>query len=404
MLSERSVVEKLLCEKFLLLDAKRKQEKYIDLNNQFNIPVSYASDIVEMRTDLSEVSDFILYCFVDNFLKSNIHKVFSKEEIETYSKKKYVSTKLKLPYTFENVTKITDTQFVTKTTVKEMVLLRDCQFINYNKNAQRTMSKKIIGNKEYYRISINRAAIDAIKKSLKEHIFVPNTITLNIPNEKWDASFIYSDGKFVIKELSSFDILDGYHRYIAMCELYDEDNTFDYPMELRIVSFTETKAQQFIFQEDQKTKMRKIDSNSFNMRLHGNVIANRLNDDTNCLLYGLIGRNGGVVNAGELGILIQYFYFNNKTNIENAYVLSVTKELKEKFNSYIEENMEIIDGHIDLWKLICIIYGFKENKEVKLLIDAAEKLSPQDKHKMFSLSRSKYPARSGINFLKKVGE
>jgi hypothetical protein len=80
-------------------------------------------------------------------------------------------------------------------------------------------------------------------------------------------------------------------------------------MELRIVNFTEDKAKQFIWQEDQKTQMRKIDSKSMNMNSSANIVVTRLNENVRCNLKGLISRNEGTIPFGELAELVDYFYF-----------------------------------------------------------------------------------------------
>lgn len=64
------------------------------------------------------------------------------------------------------------------------------------------------------------------------------------------------------------------HRYIAISDLSNLNEDFDYPMELRSTMFSESKAQQMIWQKDQKTKMRKIESDSLNQNNFANQVIN----------------------------------------------------------------------------------------------------------------------------------
>ena len=104
--------------------------------------------------------------------------------------------------------------------------------------------------------------------------YIPDDITLNMPEE--GSKFRYENGKLTISELpgGKFDITDGYHRYLAMCAIYNIDKSFDYPMELRITNFDLATCQQMIFQKDQKTQMKKEDSATFNQYDVGNQIVN----------------------------------------------------------------------------------------------------------------------------------
>lgn len=127
--------------------------------------------------------------------------------------------------------------------------------INYNVNAQRTMQRVIKGDKELYRITLNKHAVNSIRRSFESGEFIPNTITLNIPEDP-ENEFYYNEknSELVIKNINHFDISDGYHRYVAACQAYDQNDKFNYPLEIRIVSFDNDKVKKFIFQEDQKQR------------------------------------------------------------------------------------------------------------------------------------------------------
>ena len=105
------------------------------------------------------------------------------------------------------------------------------------------------------------------------------------------------------KHPTIMDILDGYHRYISMSEIVREDPTFDYPMMIQIVSFSEEKARQFIFQEDQKTQMKKVDSAAMNQYNPANTAVAKLNTDPNSNLRGEIVKTTGKIDPSFLAAL-----------------------------------------------------------------------------------------------------
>lgn len=331
---------------------------------KYEIPKSITSDLICMRTSFMETSDYILFCILDSIenaanINSKLSVFFTDKEISTYSETKYNVEKIEFPIRFKMI-QISYDQWIGSISIKTVMKLRAAQLINYNINAQRTMQKIIKNNKEIYKITLNESATKSISALLKANAYIPTPLTLNIPQES-DADFFYDNEKceLVIKKLPYFDITDGYHRYIAACKISDSDKNFDYKMELRIINFSEEKARQFIYQEDQKTKMKKVDSNSFNINNPGNIVAERMNQSSQCNLQGLIGRNSEIINLGELAGLINYFYFKNTNkDKEKILIISTTKELIEKFNLLTEYDNSYLEDKYSFKTLSIIMFIF----------------------------------------------
>lgn len=243
------------------------------LFDEHNIPYELTSDLLTLKTDTNDALDSVLY-YVSKEIGVDVNKYFTPNEVEMFGGFTYEMPEVNFPYVFENMVEVeSGKQYIGKFTAQQLMLLRDAQIINYNPNTQRQMQLKTGNNFSYYRIALNRKAVTEIMKLMKSGDYISNTITLNI-NPATD--FNYSDGDLKIRESVKFDILDGYHRYIAMSNLYNEDHAFDYPMELRVVFFREEMARQFIFQEDQKTKLAKVDSAAMNKNDVGNKICKEL--------------------------------------------------------------------------------------------------------------------------------
>lgn len=355
-----------LCDR-IVVDNDACKSIYNHAYETYEIPKGIVSDLITKRMLMSEVSEFVLFILLDSIhytLKDNrkvlnIDQFFTMQEAMYYRKSKYENVNIKFPLVFKMI-QITEDQWNGKIDVKTLMMLRQAQLINYNVNAQRTMQKVVKGGKESYKITLNQKAVGEIAKAYSNGTFIPNTLTLNIPLEI-ESDFYYDEEtcSLVIKSLDHFDMTDGFHRYIALCQVSDKNANFNYNMELRIVNFTEDKAKQMIFQEDQKTQMRKIDSNSMNMNKAANIVVTRLNDEVKCNLKGLINRNDGTVPFAELAELVNYFYFKEiGKEKERSVTLKAVSELTNDFNMLTEYNTEYLERKMSYVTLLSAMFCF----------------------------------------------
>jgi len=388
------------------------QSIYNYAKETYNIPRTLTSDLITMRISLSEASEFVLFCLLDAIEKmtqsksTKIDSFYTMQEVKTYRVSKFETERIKFPLKYK-LMKITEDQWIGSIDIKHLMKLREAQLINYNVNAQRTMQRIIKGNKEIYKITLNQVAINAIESLFQNGIYIPTPFTLNIPQDSM-ADFYYDEdnNELVIKSLEHFDIIDGYHRYIAACQISDTNPDFNYNMELRIINFSEDKAKQFIYQEDQKTKMRKIDSDSLNMNKAANIVATRLNESSQCNLQGLISRNQGLINLGDLAQLIHYFYFKEylSKEKEKITIILAVKELIENFNLLTEYDIKYLEKKYSFKDLVAIMYTFNYFKDkdknhmceiMDKIIDATNKI---DNKKFYS----KIPKKSLMNDIDKI--
>ena len=376
---------------------------------KYNIPRGDISDLVCFRKSMSEVSEFILFCLLDSTIeikkiKNKLSDFYTDQEIDMYEKSKYKVDKIKFPIKIKTI-QIDSDQWIGKIDATFLMKLRAAQLINYNTNAQRTMQKVIKGDKEIYKISINKSAVSEITSSYKQRNFIPNTITLNMPI---DSDFYYNKDscELIINKLEHFHILDAYHRYIALCKASDEDENFNYNMELRIVNWEDLKSQTFIWQEDKKTQLKKIDSNSLNMNDAANIIVTRINENPRCNIKGLISRNDGLINFGELAELIKFFYLKKsiRKEEENLLIISLVKELTNCFNMITEYDLKYLNKKYSYKQLVIIIYMFyiyrdKDKEYMCENIDRVVCLQDQLDNKKFYY---KVPRKSMLNEIDKI--
>lgn len=331
----------------------------------YEIPKGITMDLITKRMSMSEATEFMLFILLDalnnieNRSKLTLDKFYTEKEIKFYKKSKYKVETVKFPLVFKAI-QVTDDQWISTISISELMKLRQAQLINYNTNAQRTLQKVVRGGKETYRITLNQKAVEEISNNYANNTFIPNTITLNIP-EECESDFYYDSENctLTIKALEHFDVTDGFHRYIAASREKDRNPDFDYLMELRIVNWSEDKAKQFIYQEDQKTKMRKVDSESMNMDRAANMVVTRLNESVRCNLKGLISRNDGLINFSDLAALVDYFYFKKALKSrERTIMIKAVAELTENFNLLTEYNTRYLEEKMSYSTLLAAMFCF----------------------------------------------
>lgn len=371
MLKPRKEIENVamrLCKHIVL--NKSDMRKFIEvINYKHGVTPNRTIDILTNRISIEAISDFELFCLMEAFDEvdqtNKVSEYFSEKEIDFFSKENVDSDTVKFPIRIK-CTRIREDQYIGLITVRELMRFRNSDLINYNANTQRAMKARKQNGEVFYQISLNLPAINKIKESLLAGTFISNTITLNIPTDG-DSVFEYDpkESELVISKIDSFDIVDGYHRYVAMCSIADTDPDFDYTMEIRITNFTETKSKQFIYQEDQKTRMNKMDSDSMNMDDVTNIALERLSQDPTFALNGQILRSGGLLKFSWLANILRNYYVkkNLPRSARNAEINRLVKDLKEKFNYICSLDPRFISKEYDKWDIILTVIAFRDAGE-----------------------------------------
>lgn len=418
MLKDKKTLEDYLekqCDR-IVVDNSKCKAIYVYANETYEIPKGIISDLISKRMAMSTASEFVLFILLDsmhNVLRDNkeilgVDAFYTMQEAKFYINSKYETKKIQFPLIFKMV-QIADDQWIGSVNVKTLMLLRNAQLVSYNANTQRVLQKIIKGDKETYKISLNQKAVNEIKESFKKESFISNTITLNLPLDS-EADFYYDRDKceFVINSLDAFDILDGWHRLIAMSQVWNTNENFDHPMELRITNFDEAKAKTFIWQDNKKTFMKKVDRESFNLNSDANIIVERLNNNVFCNLKGLISRNQSIVNFGEMAQLVDWFYVKNnkKKGSSNAEQLKAVKELTEDINILTESSPKYLEEtwtYITLLTIMCVFNYCKENnydkRNVAMLV---EKVSKELVESNNTKLKNKQPRKSLIEYVNEV--
>lgn len=349
MLVENSVLYNDL-KKICLAHAKDKAAitDYVEqLEKKYNLPPMISNDIITCRKDADQFSDQVLYWVVSVVMPNKVKKYFTAKEISDYSKEKYVVEQLEFPLEIPMI-QVTDSQWIGVISYEELMKLRNAQVVYYNPKAQRPLLYVKEGVNSYYRIDINKDAVSAITELMQSDHYIPDTLTFNMPE---DADFEYKNGKLIIRSISHFDILDGYHRYVAINKLLNENPTASGVMELRITSFPLEIERQFIWQADQKTQMTKINSETFNQYNAGNLIMDALKKKP--AFARLL--EDKIIDEGTLLEFISIAYIKKDKQLTRAEIIEIRDKICNGFNDFFDEHPEIADKRI-LPKHLCALF------------------------------------------------
>ena len=321
------------------------KEIYKFLKQNHKMPLDRAQQMMTLKSSLSTFDIFDLFCIAEAIEELGkielLQKYFSKKEIADYKKEVYNVGEIKNPYVIDNVIKIKETQYFSKMDAIEFYKLNNAAMINYNERTQRVMKRVINHGEEYYKISINRQSVNEIKKLMLSNMYFPDPITLNIPQDgDGYADYNEDEHKLIIHDIGHFDILDGYHRFVAMMELMSEKPDFNYIMEVRISEWSESQAQQFIFQQDQKTKMSIMDAKSFDQNALATRIVDRLNISTGAI-SGKIGRSGNLIATNDIFAAINKVFTKNidpSSKQGRQLVNTLVKEISDTFDVILDDD------------------------------------------------------------------
>lgn len=410
MKKQRKELEKYLleqCEKIAFYPEKCEEVRK-NLLQKYNIPRGTTMDMI-VRGRLEEQTEHILFCLLDGIKdfvnqKTIVEEFFMPVEIEKYSTTKIIEEKIKFPIVIKCL-QVEDDQWIGATDTSFFMDLRKIQKINYNENTQRTLTKIITRNGEYYKITVKEETVAGIRGCLQRGEYIPTPITLNIPLES-NTDFYYDEEQnaLIINSLEYFDILDGYHRYVAMSREKDVNPEFNCSWELRIVNFAEDRAKYFVFQEDLKTKMKKIDSKAMNTYSAANRVADLLNKDSSFNLFREINDAGGKISFAEFAKVIEAFYFKDtKAANENELVIKVKNELKSKINYLTEVDESYLTKAYTYVDLLIMVYVFANADELSSLDNYIKGITANtDQISQAKLSRGRNITKTVINDLDRI--
>lgn len=238
---------------------------------------------------------------------------------------------VKFPLIFENVEQLSDRQWSTKATIKEVASLYDNQLITYNFETQReavyvekndgTIIKKP---------NVNIDSVNAISELIDQGLFFSNYITINVLVNGEDEVVYDESKKILMIKSGQLDILDGFHRSLAMLKSYHSNNGVIYITGLMITNLNVSSANAFIRQEDNRNKIDERHLKSMDDTKYANDIVKSINTDSKSDLRGKITTDIGLVNKHHAYTLTDIL----SESIENLYEIKTRRD-KHNIEKYL---------------------------------------------------------------------
>ncbi|MCC9021765.1 DNA sulfur modification protein DndB [Bacillus nakamurai] len=151
---------------------------------------------------------------------------------------------VKLPYTFKNVVKIKEDNYVTSISAKELSELYNSSILQYNYNTQR--EGKFIKGSLIPVPKTNPKSVDEIKELFIKGDLIVSMLTFNarLGTADGDEELDYnpSDLSLTVTRGTLLDALDGYHRISGIVKALAEVPELDQPFILNVVNYDEEKA------------------------------------------------------------------------------------------------------------------------------------------------------------------
>lgn len=323
-----------------------------------NIGLPFCFGVLTGKISLLEISDECLFWILEAMIFAyNEHKInmpytledwYSEMEINRFSASKYIEED-KYPFVIENCMQVSDDQWVTVMTTEQIMHLYNNQMIHYNRLTQREPTIKNKNGVIQYVITLVEKSVKAISELMKKQLYIPDDISLNINPENntgWDVQ-----GNTIILEDGAFDIIDGFHRLMAIMRSYRESDAFSYNMIVNIMNFDTDKACRYIAQKDKRNKIKSAYSKSIDTTNEVTSILKRLNES--CEYYrGMITRDkNALIDWTSLFTFVDYCF----TVKDKKDSIKIQKYLKNALDSFVEEDPEYADKKLT-------------NKEIAILI------------------------------------
>lgn len=291
-----------------------------------------------------------------------------------------------------NVMKVSHDEYVCyNVSYKDIAKALDNGLITYNFETQRNPVIKYSNYSDdiYYKPKIFNKTVQEIYEDMINEEFIPNMLTWNILNTGMER-FEYDGRKrqliFTKDSGSQINIIDGYHRIIAIRKVMEERPDFEGHMQIKIFNFDVDKAKKFIAQESKGNKVHvtnkppKADENIYTKLTER--INNYGSSDTNELYHKIeskkgvvLGENSKYVYAHTFADSIEYNFadiLKNPKNYDDVFkwIVEFFNELISlkihKFNADYEDYKKFVDTRNNMFTLYItwcrILYGDKNWK------------------------------------------
>jgi hypothetical protein len=204
------------------------------------------------------------------------------------------------PIVFKEGKKIADDFYSFYVPAQKIKELYDNLLIKYNAETQRNLKIRQTKNGIIETINLNRQSVNEMKECMLRNDFITNNITINILHDGED-DFIFKNGDLIINS-GELNILDGFHRSVAMNLALLENPDLNYITGVNITNFDVEKGKRFIVQEDKKNKINQEYIKTITESLE-NLVVKEINQGSKSDLKGKITHSETLIKNNKALIL-----------------------------------------------------------------------------------------------------
>lgn len=259
--------------------AQRKINNLLMDKHNFKMGEAYA--LMRNVTLLNDLDEIELACFMNIcYQVSKIESINPKlhftqnvfKQAERYKAPQDEITGL--PYTFRGVLRGACNSFLTILTYKEIYKLFDA-ILNYNYDTQRIAKMKMKKGELIKEPKVYKKSVQKIYELMKKGEYPPSTLLINIL-ENGESEIVYEDGNLTVLEGSQVDLIDGYHRVLAIVKLISEIPSFEGYMNVDIKHYDLTKARKLLAITNTTNPFDKTQRMKFASATFGSEVVNEL--------------------------------------------------------------------------------------------------------------------------------
>ncbi len=284
--------------------AQKEVEKI--MATKYNVKFGDTVDIFNEISPFSvkELSDEMLYKLMSSIREVALSRYESLDPSDLFNKKYFNEEEIELyemPLDEEkdfdieiaDWKQVSPNKYTIYVTIDEVIKWRNYNKLRFNPETQRDLITIIVKGVPIKKLDINRKSINEMKELRKKGLYFPVRGIININPDYFDKPII-KDGKMIIPAETHMDLIEGFHNYIAMCEVKDENPNYEELCEFDIMLLNVDDANRFILQMDKKNHFKTNQTIRMDRINQVNYIIDQLNKSGEFHLYGTINSSMAV--------------------------------------------------------------------------------------------------------------
>lgn len=346
------------------------------MSDMYNIPLGDSVDILNGKIPLESMSDDTLFKVTNvlyelnktnegiiNAEDLNVDLFFTQINKDNFDRP-LEDKKIDGNIYIDNWLLVNKDQYVCVFTIEQIWELRNIRRIKYNERTQRQVTIKLSKGVEVKSVTLVEDSRISIHGLMEKNEFISDDLTFNVNLDLYDPPYVNKAGQLVIPEKSVVDIIDGFHRYLEMCSVKDDNPNWSFNTIVNVVVFSEEKANRYIWQKDKKNHLSDAQATKLDKSNLNNLVIDRLKESSNFYLRDQIDDDLYVVISKIITTL-----FNIKKTTE---AFPIYQNLEKNINSLIEHN-NLLDRQFkkeDWFVFLCVTkYCMENNKDFLSIVE-----------------------------------